>query len=183
MSLHQRRTRRRQDHGLDPSIINVLPANIAVLDAQGTTLAVNESRERFAAANGFTGDGYVVNLNYLQYHVSAWNMHHESAVDAPSALALLRQAAADGRPFDLAIIDMHLPDIGGLQLCPLIKEDPSIRSTTDRPDGVRSTRRRHRGEGSRCQRLPSPSRFVNAHWPTVSVCSSDERTPARIRPR
>ena len=65
MSLHQRRARRRQDHGLDPSIINVLPANIAVLDAQGTILAVNESWERFAAANGFTDDGYGVGLNYL----------------------------------------------------------------------------------------------------------------------
>ena len=74
-------------------------------------------------------DDNPTNRSLLQYHVSAWNMHHESAVDAPSALALLRQAAADGTPFDLAIIDMHMPDIGGLQLCRLIKEDPAIRAT------------------------------------------------------
>lgn len=86
-------------------------------------------------SNDFAGrrvclvDDNPTNRSLLQYHVSAWNMHHESAVDAPSALALLRQAAADGTPFDLAIIDMHMPDIGGLQLCRLIKEDPSIRST------------------------------------------------------
>ena len=65
MSVHQHRARHRRDHRLDPSIINVLPANIAVLDAQGTILAVNESWERFGAANGFTGEGYGVGLNYL----------------------------------------------------------------------------------------------------------------------
>jgi two-component system sensor histidine kinase/response regulator len=66
MSVHQRRAKHRRDHRLDPSIINVLPANIAVLDAQGTILAVNESWERFAAANGFTGESYGVGLNYLR---------------------------------------------------------------------------------------------------------------------
>jgi two-component system sensor histidine kinase/response regulator len=113
-------------------------------------------------SNDFAGrrvclvDDNPTNRSLLQYHVSAWNMHHESAVDAPSALALLRQAAADGTPFDLAIIDMHMPDIGGLQLCRLIKEDPAdSRDTPDRPDGVRPTRRQHRGEGSRCERVPS----------------------------
>ena len=86
-------------------------------------------------SNDFAGrrvclvDDNPTNRSLLQYHVSAWNMHHESAVDAPSAWALLRQAAADGTPFDLAIIDMHMPDIGGLQLCRLIKDDPSIRAT------------------------------------------------------
>ena len=65
MAVHHRPIRRRQDNALDPSILNVLPANIAVLDAKGTILAVNESWERFAAANGFTGEGYGVGLNYL----------------------------------------------------------------------------------------------------------------------
>jgi two-component system sensor histidine kinase/response regulator len=65
MAVHHLPIRRRQDNALDPSILNVLPANIAVLDAKGTILAVNESWERFAAANGFTGEGYGVGLNYL----------------------------------------------------------------------------------------------------------------------
>ena len=74
-------------------------------------------------------DDNATNRSLLQYHVSAWKMRHESAVDGPSALALLRRAAAEGTPFDLAIIDMYLPDMTGLELCRLIKEDPAIRNT------------------------------------------------------
>ena len=62
-------------------------------------------------------------------HVSAWNMHHESAVDGPSALNLLRRAAQEGTPFDIAIVDVHMPEMNGLELCRLIKEDPQIRHT------------------------------------------------------
>ena len=74
-------------------------------------------------------DDNATNRSLLQYHVSAWKMRHESAVDGPSALALLRRAAAEGTPFDLAIIDMYLPDMTGLELCRLIKENPAIRNT------------------------------------------------------
>jgi two-component system sensor histidine kinase/response regulator len=35
MAVHHLPIRRRQDNALDPSILNVLPANIAVLDAKG----------------------------------------------------------------------------------------------------------------------------------------------------
>jgi CheY-like chemotaxis protein len=36
-------------------------------------------------------DDNATNRSLLQYHVSAWNMHHESAVDGPSALNLLHR--------------------------------------------------------------------------------------------
>ncbi|MCW5800265.1 MAG: Histidine kinase [Nitrospira sp.] len=74
-------------------------------------------------------DDNATNRSLLQYHVSAWNMHHESVVDGPSALALLRRAAEEGTPFDLAIIDMYMPEMNGLELCRLIKQDPVIRKT------------------------------------------------------
>lgn len=74
-------------------------------------------------------DDNATNRSLLQYHVSAWNMHHESAVDGPSALVLLRRAAEEGTPFDLAIVDMNMPEMNGVELCRLIKEDPAIRKT------------------------------------------------------
>ena len=74
-------------------------------------------------------DDNATNRSLLQYYVSAWNMNHESAVDGPSALALLRQAAANGTPFDLAIIDMRMPEMDGLELCRLIKSDSTLRQT------------------------------------------------------
>ena len=89
----------------------------------------------FPAGKDLTGlrvclvDDNATNRSLLQYHVSAWNMHHESAVDGPSALALLRRAAEEGTPFDLAIIDMYMPEMNGLELCRLIKQDPAICKT------------------------------------------------------
>lgn len=66
MSVHPLRPKPRPpDLALDPNILHVLPANIVVLDAQGTILAVNEAWERFAAANGFVGDSYGLGLNYV----------------------------------------------------------------------------------------------------------------------
>lgn len=74
-------------------------------------------------------DDNATNRSLLQYHVSAWNMTHESAVDGPSALAMLRKSAEEGSPFDLAIIDMYMPEMNGLELCRLIREDPGLQKT------------------------------------------------------
>ena len=101
----------------------------------GTQADAAPALPTFPAGMDLTGlrvclvDDNATNRSLLQYHVSAWNMHHESAVDGPSALALLRRAAEEGTPFDLAIIDMYMPEMNGLELCQLIKQDPTIRKT------------------------------------------------------
>ncbi len=74
-------------------------------------------------------DDNATNRSLLQYHVSAWNMQHKSAVDGPSALALIQRAAEEGTPFDIAIVDVHMPEMSGLELCRLIKDDPAISKT------------------------------------------------------
>ncbi|MEQ1793454.1 MAG: PAS domain S-box protein [Nitrospira sp.] len=74
-------------------------------------------------------DDNATNRSLLQYHASAWNMPHDSAEDGTAALALLRQAARDGKPFDLAIVDMQMPGMDGLQLGQAIKEEPALAHT------------------------------------------------------
>jgi len=74
-------------------------------------------------------DDNATNRSLLQYHASAWEMPYDSAEDGAAALLLLKQAARDGRPFDLAIIDMHMPGMDGMQLAHAIKEDPSLSHT------------------------------------------------------
>lgn len=78
MSVHPLRLKHRHEPALDPSILHVLPANIAVLGADGTILAVNEAWERFGAANGFTAEAYGVGLNYL--HVCDSSGTHPDAM-------------------------------------------------------------------------------------------------------
>jgi CheY-like chemotaxis protein/HPt (histidine-containing phosphotransfer) domain-containing protein len=48
------------------------------------------------------------------------------AATPSEALTLLRQAAHQGRPVDLALVDMDMPEMDGLQLARTIKADPSI---------------------------------------------------------
>ena len=47
------------------AIINALPANIALLDANGFIIDINDSWRNFAGANGFIGSNYGVGDNYI----------------------------------------------------------------------------------------------------------------------
>ncbi|MDO8770954.1 MAG: EAL domain-containing protein [Burkholderiaceae bacterium] len=64
--------RRAQDHlrhneaAKQAAILNALPAHIALLDAQGLIISVNEAWRRFASANVLQGPGYGIGVNYLQ---------------------------------------------------------------------------------------------------------------------
>jgi PAS domain S-box-containing protein len=48
------------------AILNALPANIALLDAEGTIISVNEAWRCFAGGNGLHAPGHVVGLNYIK---------------------------------------------------------------------------------------------------------------------
>jgi PAS domain S-box-containing protein len=48
------------------AILNALPAQIALLDARGTIVSVNEPWRQFARANGLLSPAYGVGLNYLE---------------------------------------------------------------------------------------------------------------------
>ncbi len=58
-----------------------------------------------------------------------WGLDAEAAVDGPEALAAMRQAATGGRPFRLALIDMRMPGMDGLELGRRIKADPRLAGT------------------------------------------------------
>ena len=74
-------------------------------------------------------DDNATNRSLLQYHACDWKMHYESAENGPSALALIRRAAMEGKPFDLAILDMHMPGMDGLALGHAIREDATLDHT------------------------------------------------------
>ena len=55
-------------------------------------------------------------------------MRNGTAEDGPRALRMLREAARGGAPYDLAILDMRMPGMDGIELARAIKEDPALAS-------------------------------------------------------
>ncbi len=67
------------------------------------------------------------NRSILEHQLSSRGMYNDSAENGPQALSLLRAAAGCGEPYDLAIVDMKMPHMDGIELAQAIKADPMIR--------------------------------------------------------
>lgn len=79
----------------DPDeVLNALSASIAVLDASGVIVAVNDTWVRFARANGATDERWFVGIDYLDVCERALASHHDDALTAmlDGLRALLRGA-------------------------------------------------------------------------------------------
>ena len=74
-------------------------------------------------------DDNATNRQILRHQLFAWKMQKGSASNGYEALDLLRSAAAEGKPYDLALLDMQMPEMDGMTLARSIKADPSISST------------------------------------------------------
>jgi PAS domain S-box-containing protein len=65
----------------------------------------------------------------LSEHASAWGMNPADVPDGGTALARLREAAQHDQPYAVAIIDQHMPGLGGLDLTRMIIADPALGAT------------------------------------------------------
>lgn len=73
-------------------------------------------------------DDNATNRLVLQSQLTAWRMRPEIAEDARTALDLCRSAVAAGTPFDIAVLDMCMPEMDGLDLARAITADASLQS-------------------------------------------------------
>ena len=74
-------------------------------------------------------DDNATNRQILRHQIFAWKMKKGSAAGGHEALKLLRAAATEGAPYDLALLDMQMPEMDGLTLARAIKADPQIAAT------------------------------------------------------
>ncbi|HEX4139410.1 MAG TPA: response regulator, partial [Candidatus Methylacidiphilales bacterium] len=72
-------------------------------------------------------DDNATNREILDHHTRMWKMRTSLAESGEQALAMLREAA-NKDPFELAILDMQMPEMDGLMLGETIKSEPAIAS-------------------------------------------------------
>jgi CheY-like chemotaxis protein len=69
------------------------------------------------------------NRQILRNQLVTWKMQVSSAAGGAEALDLLRVAAGEGLPYDLALLDVQMPEMDGFALAAAIKGDPSLAAT------------------------------------------------------
>jgi signal transduction histidine kinase/AmiR/NasT family two-component response regulator len=74
-------------------------------------------------------DDNATSRQVLRHQIFAWKLQKGSAANGYEALETLRTAVAEGRPYDLALLDIEMPEMDGLTLAKAIKADPAISST------------------------------------------------------
>jgi two-component system, sensor histidine kinase and response regulator len=69
---------------------------------------------------------HAVNRRILQDQFLYWGIRSDSAENGDQALAMLRAAAQEGNPYQLALLDVQMADIKGVDLARMIQTDPTI---------------------------------------------------------
>ncbi len=74
-------------------------------------------------------DDNATNRQILRHQIFAWKMQKGSASSGREALDILQNAVANGKPYDLALLDMQMPEMDGLTLARAIKANSAIAKT------------------------------------------------------
>ena len=71
-------------------------------------------------------DNNTISREILHHQAISWGMHIDEVDSAIAGLAALETAATQQMPYDIAIIDMQMPEIDGLTLAIQIRKNPAI---------------------------------------------------------
>ena len=74
-------------------------------------------------------DDNETNREILVRQLASWRMDAVPVANGAEALAALRQARAAGNPFPVAILDMQMPGMSGLEVASAVRHDPMIAAT------------------------------------------------------
>jgi two-component system, sensor histidine kinase and response regulator len=74
-------------------------------------------------------DDNETNRKILHHQIISWGMKCDSVEGGQNALKILRSAVERGQRYDLAILDMQMPEMDGIELAQRIKAEPAISST------------------------------------------------------
>ncbi|HSY63857.1 MAG TPA: response regulator [Terriglobales bacterium] len=94
-------------------------------------------------------DDNATNRHILKEMLAGWKMMTVEADGGRSAVALLKQARAEGRAFSLVLLDAQMPEVDGFQVAMQMKQDPELSSSVS----IMLTSAGFRGDATRCREL------------------------------
>ena len=125
-------------------------------------------------------DDNPTNREILQRQLEGWHMQVECAASGAEALERMRCAHERGQPFALAVLDMHMPQMDGLQLANAIQAIPELATTglivLTSSYSSASVRERERAGILRC--VHKPIRQAELHQVVCSALRSPRRPQA-----
>jgi two-component system sensor histidine kinase/response regulator len=71
-------------------------------------------------------DDNATNRLILHQQLASWGMRPDEDEGGAAALARMRDASADGRAYDVVVLDLNMPEMDGLELARHIAADPDI---------------------------------------------------------
>lgn len=73
-------------------------------------------------------DDNATNREIMETQVQSWGVTCAVAENGTQALQLLRKAVAAGEPYDIALLDWHMPEMDGVELAREIRTDQAIKN-------------------------------------------------------
>jgi signal transduction histidine kinase/DNA-binding response OmpR family regulator/HPt (histidine-containing phosphotransfer) domain-containing protein len=92
----------------------------------GTVRPFWSARADLRGARVLIVDDNATNREIVRRQTMVWGLANDEAENGPQALELLGKANRAGKPYDLALLDMRMPEMDGLELARQIRADPVL---------------------------------------------------------
>jgi CheY-like chemotaxis protein/anti-sigma regulatory factor (Ser/Thr protein kinase) len=102
---------------------------VALEKQEGVPVSVPETDTGISGVRVLVVDDNATNRRLLALLLDSWDCRYEEAVEGETALLLLEEAAMDGDPYQIAVLDMQMPGIDGETLGAKIKENKILKDT------------------------------------------------------
>jgi diguanylate cyclase (GGDEF)-like protein len=96
------------------------------LAAAEEDLTQPQAPEALAGLRVLIVDDHAVNRDILHNQVLSWGMRNDNVASGLKAIEYIRRAQAQNDPYQVVLLDWHMPDMDGMELARTLTADPGI---------------------------------------------------------